>query len=728
MKFYLISPLIAVALNLALVILILREFWRVRGQRVFVFFLLGMALWGAAIFQMRSSPTLEGALLWDKLVVIDFAFIAVLYLHFTYAFSGIVPRRWVLPLGYSFAGAMIFPTVLGYTVIEMQRNFYGYAPVVGPAFYPLLVFIYLTIGIASANVLQTARHSASPALRNRAVYLLMGTACSLLGGITDYLAAIGLPLYPLGIWGNIMFALLATIATVKSHLADIRQTLRRSFTYTIFIGLVVIDYIVVALVARYLFHVNFDTTVLIFTSVFLVAMVTALPRLIDRVQRWVDRSFYRQRYGPLQTLEHFGQEMKDITDLKSLAHSLVSLVQAATQAQFVSLLQPQNRRRLFRSSVTVGTEEWFQFPYNDRDTVLGRLAREDKVFLAEEVSLFPEWQAIRAEERAKIEATKVSLYVPVKSKGELTALLILGPKVRGNSYGQQDIDLLQAVAHQAATSMENARLYQELQEQLQELKEAQAQLIQSAKLASVGTLAAGVAHEVNNPIFAISGRAELLLDDPDRHLKTEKAKEYVSVIYEMSQRVSRIVRELLAFSRQDDTLAPHNLNDIVEKTLSLLEHDLVLAGIEVKREYRGDLPLVIGNSNQLQQVVMNLVLNAKDAMPGGGSLTLGTRLEDGSVVLSCIDTGEGIPQDRLGHIFDAFYTTKEVGKGTGLGLYICQRVIREHGGRIAVKSTVRKGTTFTIFLPLGGLEVIEQERKEVQSGEAVVSSNTGGGR
>jgi two-component system NtrC family sensor kinase len=317
--------------------------------------------------------------------------------------------------------------------------------------------------------------------------------------------------------------------------------------------------------------------------------------------------------------------------------------------------------------------------------------------------------------------------VPLHCRKELTGLLLLGSKTSGRAYSLEEIDLLEAVALHAATTMESARLYQELRLQLKELKETQAQLVQSGKLASVGTLAAGVAHEVNNPVFAISGMTELLLSQPDRYLKTPQAEECLTVIAEMSDRIAKVVQGMLVYSRNDQTPTLVDLNQVADDTLRLVEHRLRSGEINVVRAYYPGLPPTRGVANQLQQALMNLILNANDAMGNSGTLTLSTRVCDSRVWLACADTGSGIPRENLDHIFDAFFTTKPVGKGTGLGLHITHRIIEDCAGEIQVQSQPGLGTTFTLYLPIAsvpdddleseGLLLTSEEREQpVRSG------------
>jgi len=244
-----------------------------------------------------------------------------------------------------------------------------------------------------------------------------------------------------------------------------------------------------------------------------------------------------------------------------------------------------------------------------------------------------------------------------------------------------------------------ARLAEELESRLKELKDLQAQVIQSAKMASVGTLAAGVAHEINNPVFAIAGRAELILKNPDKHLQNEKALEYVQTIQEMAQRISSIVRRLLEHARASDEVKEFQVSEIIEDSLALVSSRLSKGNVRVLRDY-GQVPDVRGVRSQMQQVFVNLLNNAVDAMNGTGNIAVGcSQLDDTHIRAYVRDDGGGMPTSVKERIFEPFFTTKDVGKGTGLGLFICHKIIATHKGEISVESQEKKGTTIWIKLP-----------------------------
>jgi signal transduction histidine kinase len=246
---------------------------------------------------------------------------------------------------------------------------------------------------------------------------------------------------------------------------------------------------------------------------------------------------------------------------------------------------------------------------------------------------------------------------------------------------------------------EKARLAEELETRLKELRDLQAQLIQSAKMASVGTLAAGVAHEINNPVFAIAGRAELMLKNPEKHLKSDKAKEYVETIQDMSQRISSIVRRLLEHARATDEVKDIQLAEVIEDSLALVSSRLSKSSVRVLRDY-GQVPTIRGIRPQLQQVFVNLLTNAIDATNGNGNITVGCSANDGIVKAYVRDDGSGIPEAIRDRLFEPFFTTKEVGKGTGLGLFICHKIVSAHKGEIKIDSQENKGTTIWLSIPV----------------------------
>ena len=236
---------------------------------------------------------------------------------------------------------------------------------------------------------------------------------------------------------------------------------------------------------------------------------------------------------------------------------------------------------------------------------------------------------------------------------------------------------------------------------LAELQSHQERCVKAGKLAAVGTITSGIAHELNNPLNNISMTTEALMEDWQEISDEEKWRLLQDVFFE-TERASEIVKSLLDFTRtQRLELVPVEIAEVVQRTIRLAQNEMTLANVTFACDLPPDLPKVLGAFDQLRQVLLNLFLNAIQAMPQGGRLTVtASTAEPGRVCVEVKDTGTGIPSDVLPHIFDPFFTTKEPGQGTGLGLSVTASIVKKHGGEIHVTSEPGRGTTFHVCLPL----------------------------
>ena len=295
----------------------------------------------------------------------------------------------------------------------------------------------------------------------------------------------------------------------------------------------------------------------------------------------------------------------------------------------------------------------------------------------------------------KIAEGDLSLELSISSKDEIGQL--------AESFNHMLIRL-----KQARRELEDygRTLEEKVERRSQQLKKIQAQLMQSEKLASLGRLASGVAHEINSPLTGILTFSHLLMrklkDNPELQRELE-------LIVRETTRVSTIVRGLLDFARESKPQKrPCNINELILHTLSLVEHQSVFHDIRIVKNLDPQVAMILLDANQIQQVFMNVLLNAADAMPAGGTLTITSTMapEDSFVQVRFADTGSGISEKNLPRIFDPFFTTKADKKGTGLGLAVSYGIIERHRGHIEVQSEEGKGTTFTIKLPQQALEEV----------------------
>jgi two-component system NtrC family sensor kinase len=421
-----------------------------------------------------------------------------------------------------------------------------------------------------------------------------------------------------------------------------------------------------------------------------------------------------RRVKELDVLSRVGKSVTALLETEQLLLRIVDAGLYLTGAEEGSLLliDKESGDLYMRAQRNVGERFARGFRVKVQDTIAGQVVRTGE----------PYWSSVD-DQRLKVKTNYLVMslaYIPLKIATKVVGVLLLDNKLSNRPFTEDDIYLLSTLADYAAIAIEKAELYGQLkefneelerrvQERTQELRAAQDQLIQSEKLASIGELAAGVAHEINNPIGVILGFAQVLLR---RTHEGDPMHRPLSLIEREGVRCKNIVQDLLDFARQNKP-APRrlNVNKVIEAAAGLMEHQANSDQVMVVKGYAPDLPDVVADENQLQQVFFNILLNAYQAMPEGGELHITSRLEEDEVQAVFSDTGAGIPQEHIHHIFDPFFTTKEVGEGTGLGLSVSYGIVRQHGGTIEVQSENGSGATFIVKLPAAEPARIK-ERKE----------------
>jgi signal transduction histidine kinase len=290
---------------------------------------------------------------------------------------------------------------------------------------------------------------------------------------------------------------------------------------------------------------------------------------------------------------------------------------------------------------------------------------------------------------------------PLTVQDQRLGILVVQFSRPADEVAASDLDLIDTLARQAEIAFDNAILYQNLLATHQKLKSSQAQLVQSGKMAAVGQLAAGVAHEVNNPLQIILSRVQLLMM---RHRELKPLVKDLHLIESNVKRISRIIRSLLDFARHntgEEEWRRIDLIYLITQTVNLMQHLMEKADIEVAVTHPpGEPPAIYGNVGEVEQIFLNLLINARQAMPNGGRIDIDIQVENETIVVHVRDTGEGIPEQHLARIFDPFFTTREDEGGTGLGLSIIYGIIEKHSGRIEVESREGLGTTFELRLPI----------------------------
>jgi signal transduction histidine kinase len=527
------------------------------------------------------------------------------------------------------------------------------------------------------------------------------------------------------VWGQVsmnlatftpcLFALSLAYAIVKHDLLEIDAMVKRGAYYLLLTGAVGAAYMGAVVVFNTFLQENAFTGSAAFPVLFTLVVLLVFNPLRSRLQAFVDRVFFRTRYDSAQMLAALGEHLAS-----ALARDRIAALVCDTVATAI----PNSATQLFVTAedgtlAAIGSHR--ELPA----VIVPPLAAGRVVTTFDPPELYAD-EATQDAIRTALADLGAEIAVPLSAGTELKGALTAGPKRSGLFYTAGDAGFLRATAHQAAIALANAESYQalvalnasleervrertaQLEEAYQELKTAETHLVQSEKMASLGRLVAGVAHEINNPVSFIASSVAPLRRRLERAATATpadaarllaEAREIIEIMARGAERTTAIVRDLRSFSRLGEAVRkPVDLRDGIEVTLRLLESRW-RDRLTIHREYDETLPPVECDPGQLNQVFMNLLANACDATTTGGNIWVRTTTQGTDACVTIRDDGGGIPPESLGRIFEPFFTTKEVGSGTGLGLAIAHGIVAAHGGRIEVESAPGAGSTFRVILP-----------------------------
>ena len=799
---------------------------RPRDQATLHFFWLCVAFFGAFTFSFNGPfDRLDWVFYWGDAIATPL--LAPLLLHFMLVFperpsaaGGARRSPLVVPLLYlpaaAIGGSRIVLLMRGAASGELVSRLVG--------LLDRLQFVYLFVcGAVALVVLARAfRELTSLTARRQLRWIAWGTVLGVPFAFGYALPwafglnppfALQLTVIPLG-----FVPLTFAFGIVRYRLRDVEVIVKRGLAYAAFLGASVALYVAMRRLAGFFFGEDQDPRNWMVAILATLAVVLLLQPVKEAVQNALDRLFYRDRYDYRRALVGFARDLNADLDVMRLSQRLVSRIVETLVVDRMALMLADERSRDFAPISDFGFAR--QAPHLPRgSSLIARLdagytvALDDPIgaarFVAEEVEFWRD--------------AGIHYFVPCVFEGRAIAVLALGRKDTDQPFNSEDLALLTAVAGQAATSIENGRLYRQLHlkaEELDGLREFNENILESLddglvvfdaaerivrwnraleafygvtrteaidrplaevfettfvealraerlenpsgstlfrvpltgrneeaapllvnvtavplqgasngvaavagtillienitdrvrlveqlqlseKMASIGVLAAGVAHEVNTPLTGISSYTQMLLENADPNNPNTALLEKIE---RQTFRAAKIVNGLLNLSRPGAGLAGQerttvDLNVVISDVFSLLEHQFATAKVKVRRELSAIPVPVFGIEHQLQQVFLNLFLNARDAMPRGGWLSISTRVQGDRAVAEVSDTGSGIPSEHLARIYDPFFTTKAIGRGTGLGLSITYGIVHEHDGTISCASAIGQGTRFSLSLP-----------------------------
>jgi len=699
MNAWIVLPLIPCFLNLLLILIVLRSNWRGPLHRILSLFLLALAVWAFAVYSLRISPTLEGALIWQRVGLAVGPIGALFYYHFTVllnrAATSTVSKR-LLISGYFLVVLFLFLVPTDLLMEGNQLKFYGPAPVLGKAFSLYVALLYFFVSLGIVNLWRAARRSPSHQERNRAAYVILGTVCFLCGGLSDVLPVIGVHTYPMGMVGNLLFCLFTTIAIVRHQLLDIQILVRKGIAYLLASTLVAIPYVGIIVLFNNLFGTNNVPVLGYFILLILLALV--LQPLWQMVQRVVDRAFYRERYDFLKELEYFSQESHDISNLEELGSSLVKLISRALQTSNVHLLLRSEFGDF--SVISSAGDSAAELTLKDDSPLLRWMQTNKGLLLQQNLDTIPQLQSLSAKERSDLKDIEAELFVPLRTnKDELVGLLVLGKKLSQQFYSEEDMRLISTVASRVAIELENARLYTMETMMRQELERQDEQKTEFLH---------NVAHELKTPLTAIISSSELMSTDGSSATPSVRER-LINNINRSAWLMDRRVGELLDLAKIQIgdlqlKLEPLAISVPIDEVASQLSSLFKNKGQLLALEIPDSLPRVKADKERVQQVLLNLLSNANKFSPAGSNIALRARQVNRVILVEVEDSATAIAEEDRDKLFDPYYrggddNERQRVPGLGLGLAISRRIVELHQGNIWVKSAPGKGNTFIFSLP-----------------------------
>ncbi|MBU0511523.1 MAG: GAF domain-containing protein [Chloroflexi bacterium] len=427
----------------------------------------------------------------------------------------------------------------------------------------------------------------------------------------------------------------------------------------------------------------------------LVVIASHLAGLIENVRLHAET---RKRARDLELLHKVAARVVGLTDIAEISQTAADLMAEQFVYELAAvLIADESGEYLVVEGVGGAGAHLIKRGYKNPigAGITGQVIRSKKSRLVNDTSLDPDYVVYSGWQSGS------EMCVPLYEGDQILGVINV-ERVRKDAFSDNDLLVLEALAGTLSSVIMNALRYQQLQAHIESERITNERLIQSARLAAVGEMAAGVAHELNNPLTTVAGFVELVLDDIPAD-SPQRAD--LELVLREAWRAREVVRRLLDFSRPGEGFRDHaDLNDILSDVIALVQHLAHTSRVEFRLELWNDLPRIMVDREQIKQVLLNLLHNAHQSMPNGGILSLTTmpreRDDQEWVTVKIQDTGQGISPENLGRIFEPFFSTQPPGKGTGLGLSVSYGIIQDHGGMIDVSSTPGKGSIFMVWLPV----------------------------
>ena len=673
---------------------------------------LGIAVLGYSYFFWQISRTPHEALFWLRWLTVGSIFIPSFFLNFIFTFLRIQKER-RKTINLVFLSSVFFSFFYASPLLIKDigpKLIFRFWPEAGALYSVFLVFFFACVIYACYMMFSVYRKSAGTGyIKNQLKLMLFASLLGFIGGSTNYPLWYNFPVLPAGTILVAIHVLILAYAIVKYRLMDIAIVITRTTIFALLFALVLgLPFLITAWSKGWfieLLGANWWLGPLALMAV----LAASGPFIFFYLEKKALSILLHEQHRYQDILRHAAVDMTRIRNLQKLLDFIIDLFNDAVRITHSAIYLFDTNAGMFLLKAGFNLQKSQPDSIAENNTLIIWLEEHKEPLVYEEIKRKSEDNpgSIYDELTQQLESLGAAVVLPCLLEGKLLDVLILGDKVSGKIYTAEDLDNFSELGREVALATENALLYgyieEEIRQRSKQLIEVENQLVQAEKMATVGTLAGGVAHEINNPLAAILTNAQMLLADASS--LDPDTKESLELIEEATKRCRAIVQKLMTYAKkplEGAYISEVDLSKVIHSVISFLGYEFEQDNIKMTASFRENDYTVLGNQNELEQVVINIVLNARDAIKQikkSGRIRISLLKEEKWIKIQIEDEGIGIPKDAISKIFDPFFTTKEVGKGVGLGLSICQSIVEKHSGTISVQSELNKGSCFTVRLP-----------------------------
>lgn len=668
-----------------------------RLNQVWAIFCFFLSIWGIGSYNVSTVTSKEEAFFWWKIANIGAIFIPIGYYQFIYTFLSLKKyhHKSILVVSY-FLGCIFlifnffFPEYFigDLTFNQIFKTNFSYKNPLYLIFY--ITFYWILLLYAFSLLIISYKNSKGP-FRSQLNYVILASIIGWMGGHAVFLSVIKIDIQPYGNFLITISPFITAYAILRYRLMDVNIVFKKTMVYSLSAGLLMSFFVVVTLtITKFLStYTHVDSFKVSIFVAFIIALLFNPFR--NKIQTLIDKLFYKKSYDYYATIGKISHDLTPMFDLKKIYSFIGDTIFSALGLRSIYLLSagPGGDYEVVYHVLHDEKEK------RDKKTskiegncfMVKSLKTSENIVIKDEL---PALVALLGQEAIDCVTANLELFdgeavMPVVGDGKPSLLMILGGKLSGDIFTNEDVNFLKTVSNQTAIAIKNAKLYSDK--------------LRSERFASIGMMSATFAHEIRNPLTSIKTFTQLF---PEKFADAEFRNTFSKIVIDDIGRIDGLIKDLLSFSSKESVPGINTL-DVTELVDNVIESqknkfEFEKNNINIRKKYNDARINMLGDTKKLKQALINIITNGCQAMQGNGVLTVDIIPNSKEVDIKISDTGKGMSSQEMAKIFDPFYTTKAL--GMGLGLAISKKIIEDQGGRIAVESKLSQGTTFTISLPV----------------------------